>query len=244
MSDTDETCRIIRRHIDNVRSWNIAALAEDYATDALMISQTAKIKGRQAIAASFSKAPPVTGLVIDTETYDGTTGLIVYHCDAFAFATDTFVVRDGQIALQTVAVQTGGARAVASRWAEHLQSGRVMEAMALLDPHVRYEIIGTTPLSGVYEGMQEFASRLMTSMANFPQPPRVRCETVVADCERAVVLGSGKGEGPFGRYDQRHYAWSMRVADGRIVEVVEFLDTSLVETAAFGSQLIRIEDSP
>ena len=136
---------------------------------------------------------------------------------------------------------TAETRRVAHRWAERIQGERPAEAMALLDPDVRYEIIGTTPLSGVYQGLDDVMNRLVASMATFPQPPRVRCEAVVADGDRAVVLGSGVGEGPYGRYDQPRYAWSMRICAGRIVEVVGFLDTLLVETAAYGAKLVRRE---
>jgi len=240
MTLSGATRTTMRRHIDNVRGWDLPALADDYAADAVMLSPAGAARGREAIMAAFRAAQPVTGLAIASETFDGEHALIVYRADGIPFATDSFVVREGKIVLQTVSVQTQNeARAVADAWAGHIEAGRGMQAMELLAPDARYEIIGTTPLSGVYSGFADVMHRLMAHIGQFPRPPEARCEAVIADGDRAVVLGSGLGEGPYGPYRQPHYAWAMRVTDGRIVELVEYLDTVMVETSAFGSRVVR-----
>ena len=133
---------------------------------------------------------------------------------------------------------TGDARRTAQRWADLLTVGKAGEALGLLAENVRYEMIGKTPISGVFNGLADFMHRLVPVIAAFPVPPVVRCTTVIADGDRAVVLGSGRGEGPHGPYIQDHYAWVMRVENDRIVEMTEFVDTVELEQAAFGRRLV------
>lgn len=129
------------------------------------------------------------------------------------------------------------AREVAQLWADLLTAGNAGAALDLLADDVRYEMIGTTPISGVCHGKAEFLSRVAAVVGGFPEPPAVRCTNVIADGDRAVVLGAGRGRGPHGPYVQGHYAWAMRVAGGRVVEMIEFVDTVALELAAFGRRL-------
>jgi ketosteroid isomerase-like protein len=239
-ADAKHTQCVIRTHIENVKSWDLAAIAADYADDAIFMMNSCSIRGREAIMRSFARAPRLTGLVVDSERYEDDLGIIVYHHDDCEFAADTFVVRNGQIARQSsVVAWPAEARVVARQWAAHLQAGQGEEAIQLLADDAVFTIIGSTPLSGQYAGRDDVMARLVPALTRFPIPPKARCETVIAQGDRAVVLGSGQGTGPFGPYDQPHYAWALRVKEGRITELTEYLDTVAIETAAFGTQLIR-----
>ena len=53
-----------------------------------------------------------------------------------------------------------------------------------------------------------------------------------------VALGRGKAMTIHGLPYDNDYAFVFRVRNGKIVEVAEFLDTALVETAAYGRKLV------
>jgi ketosteroid isomerase-like protein len=65
------------------------------------------------------------------------------------------------------------------------------------------------------------------------------CEETIAEGERVVALAGGKGTAkPSGEPYQNRYVFVYRVREGRIVEVSEYLDTALVETALYGKRLV------
>jgi ketosteroid isomerase-like protein len=53
-----------------------------------------------------------------------------------------------------------------------------------------------------------------------------------------VLLAAGDGIGAAGPYHQPYYAFSMRAENGEIAEIIEFLDTTMVDTALFGRKLV------
>jgi ketosteroid isomerase-like protein len=88
----------------------------DYTEDSVFIAQGRQARGLDAIRAGYQRlmegGPFTHGtfeLTVDDEQIAGEIGYLVWHADckgvAMPFATDTFVVRDGKITAQTVAVK-------------------------------------------------------------------------------------------------------------------------------------------
>jgi len=74
--------------------------------------------------------------------------------------------------------------------------------------------------------------------ASSTRPLTLALGELIAEGERVVALARGSAKTVTGaRYDN-DYAFVFRVRGGKIVEVNEFLDTALVETAAYGKKLV------
>jgi uncharacterized protein len=68
-------------------------------------------------------------------------------------------------------------------------------------------------------------------------------DELIGEGERVVALARGKAKTIHGlRYDNEH-AFVFRGKDGKITEVAEYLDTVLVESAAYGKRLVGAEDA-
>ena len=98
------TADILERHMAALAKGDVDALMADYADDAVMISGSDPLRGRDAIQGMFkaiSANPPK--IVEDVRVIEGDFAYIVWHSDQMPFGTDSFVVRDGKIVCQTVA---------------------------------------------------------------------------------------------------------------------------------------------
>ena len=127
------------------------------------------------------------------------------------------------------------AERIARTFATAIEEMRFLDAFSLLDEEGQYHVIGTTPASGIYHGPKDIFERLIPVLAGFDSPPAVRFSEVIVQGERAVLLGSGKGVGPTGPYDQPYYAFVLKVVDGRLMEMIEFMDTQMLVSAVFGA---------
>lgn len=129
----------------------------------------------------------------------------------------------------------GETEALARTFAGHLAAQRFAEAFGMLAKDGTYTVIGTTPASGVYNGRDDLFARLVPVLSGFSEPPVVTFEEPIVQGDRAVLVGSGRGIGPTGVYEQPHYAFVMRAADGAFAEITEFMDTQMLQSAVFGT---------
>jgi ketosteroid isomerase-like protein len=114
VTTTADTQAIIDRHWQALIRGDIPALLADYADDAVLITAaTGVIKGRAAIGDILtffvSSIIPAasTAFSLDLTHTEGALGYIVWKAESgthrIAFSSDTFVVIDGHITLQTSA---------------------------------------------------------------------------------------------------------------------------------------------
>jgi ketosteroid isomerase-like protein len=104
--------------------------------------------------------------------------------------------------------------------------------MASLGEDVRWTIIGTTTWSGTYDGKRAVRDELMRPLfAQFADryintATRILAEddVVVIECRGKVTTKAGKP------YDQT-YCYVCRLADGKVRELTEYLDTEVVSSA-------------
>lgn len=130
-------------------------------------------------------------------------------------------------------------RELAGKLALAFEELRFADAFNMLAEDGTYTVIGTTKASGTYHGRSDVFARLVPVLSTFTSPPVLKFSNIVVDGDRAVLLASGEGTGPTGPYHQPYYAFSIRVANGEIVEIVEFMDTTMLDTAAFGKKLVE-----
>ena len=99
------TAEVLEHHMAALAAGDLDAIMSDYAEDAVLISGANTLRGREAITQMFKAVaanPPK--LQEDVRSVEGEVAYIAWHSDQIAFGTDTFVVRNGQIVCQTVAV--------------------------------------------------------------------------------------------------------------------------------------------
>jgi uncharacterized protein len=128
-------------------------------------------------------------------------------------------------------------KTIVRRFFDTLCSGDFERAFAGMTEDATWSVIGTTAVSGTLDktGM---LTKQVPMLASFKEPPVVGVDEIIADGDRAVVLAHCKGVGPTGPYEQKRYAFILRVRDGLVAEVVEYLDTVAVETAICGNKLV------
>jgi len=109
---------------------------------------------------------------------------------------------------------------------------------ALLDTmadDARWTIIGTTRFSGTYEGKQQIIEKLLAPLAaeidgGFSLTP----ENFLADGNFVVMQARGQATTRTGKPYNNIYCMVYRLANGKIQEGTEYLDTEVL-TSAFGS---------
>ena len=129
-------------------------------------------------------------------------------------------------------------REVAEKFIDRIEGLNFLEAFGMLAADGHYTVIGTTKASRTYNGRQDLFDNLIPLLSTFVEPPKLAFDRPVVDGDRAVLLAKGGGRGPTGPYDQPYYAFVTRVRGDEFVEIIEFMDTTMLETAIFGKKLV------
>jgi ketosteroid isomerase-like protein len=115
---------------------------------------------------------------------------------------------------------------------QHLAEGNGREFVALMAEDFRWTIKGTTAWSRTYEGKTAVIEELLGPlMAQFSGRYRNTAQRMVAEDDFVVVQCQGNAETKAGaRYDNE-YCYVCRFEGGELRELVEYLDTALVDAA-------------
>lgn len=97
---------------------------------------------------------------------------------------------------------------------------------------IAWTIIGSTPWSTTYRGKAAVLEKLLGPLnAQLAGRNTITAHRFTAEDDRVVVEGRGHNTTKAGaRYDNR-YCWVFRFHEGRVVEIVEYADTALIESA-------------
>lgn len=126
--------------------------------------------------------------------------------------------------------------ALVTRYYEALAEGDFDALAALHSDDVVFNLVGSTPVSGRWEGKAEcfgpvvadgVIGKLVADTIRFSRQWRIMC----ADDERVVGLMRGGGMGTNGHEYLQTYCQVLTIRDGLIVQLHEFFDTALVELA-------------
>lgn len=126
--------------------------------------------------------------------------------------------------------------AVATRFYEALAAGDFDALAALHSDDIIFNLVGTTPVSGRWEGKDVcfgpvvadgVIGKLVAETIRFSREWRIMC----ADENCVVGLMRGGGLAKNGHDYSQTYCQIMTIRDGLIAELHEFFDTALVELA-------------
>ena len=107
--------------------------------------------------------------------------------------------------------------------------------VALMTEDFAWVIEGRSRFSRRYEGKEAVRKELLQPLFDaFATPYRFTIDEVIGEGDRVVVLGRGEVRTKTGFDYNNSYCFVLRMAEGRLVELREYLDTALVERV-FGS---------
>ncbi len=102
---TDETRTVVEHHMAALDSGDIDAVMEDYTDDSVFIINMGGVfTGREAIRPFFEASAGMPGFTEIASFAEGDAYYVTWSADGIQLGSDTIVVRDGKIALQTVVV--------------------------------------------------------------------------------------------------------------------------------------------
>ena len=115
-----------------------------------------------------------------------------------------------------------------------LSKGNTEAFLGSIADDVRYTIIGTTKYSGTFNGKEELINKLLGPLtAQLEGGIAVTPDNLIADGDYVAMQARGKARSKNGRSYNNTYCHVFRIANGKVQEVTEYLDTELV-TSAFG----------
>ncbi len=97
---------------------------------------------------------------------------------------------------------------------------------------VAWRIIGSTAWSKTYRGKQEVLTELLQPLnAQFANRNIIAAHRFVAEDDYVVVEARGQNVTKSGRQYQNTYCWVFRFLHGKVIELIEYADTALMESA-------------
>lgn len=116
-----------------------------------------------------------------------------------------------------------------------LSKGNGVPFVESLADDICWTIIGSTKYSGTYRGKQAVLNELLKPLfARFADQYTNTAHRFIAEDDYVVVECRGRVTTKSGAPYNNTYCWVCRVADGKLQELTEYLDTELV-TAALGA---------
>lgn len=112
---------------------------------------------------------------------------------------------------------------------DELAAGNGQPFMDTLADEARWMAIGTSTWSRTYEGKARIVAELMRPLfSQFADQYRARATRIVAEDDIVVVEARGQVMTKSGQPYNQTYCYVMRLAEGRVQELTEYLDTDLV----------------
>ena len=110
-----DTGQVLNHHLQALGHGNLAEILDDYVEDSVLITPERTIKGLSGIRSAFEGflsglfKPGTYELTFDARHVHGEVAYIVWHAKCasadIALGTDTFMVKDGKILVQTFAAK-------------------------------------------------------------------------------------------------------------------------------------------
>ncbi len=111
----------------------------------------------------------------------------------------------------------------------------------LLDKGVVVDVFGTTPISGIYRGVEQVKHILISTSAERFECAQVEIQEFIGSKERVAALivitgQSIKGQAYNEKSDPDGFVFNVR--DGKITEIRAYPDTTLIETVLFNNAYV------
>jgi ketosteroid isomerase-like protein len=118
---------------------------------------------------------------------------------------------------------------------EELSKGNSEPLVAAMADDFRWTVTGTTPWSRTYDGKQAVLTELFGPLrARISGRLKTTAHRLIAEGEYVVVEARGNNTTRDGLVYNNSYCFVFRLADSRLKEVTEYMDTDLVRTALAG----------
>jgi uncharacterized protein len=115
-----------------------------------------------------------------------------------------------------------------------LSKGNAEAFLGAMADDVRFTIIGTSKYSSTYNGKQDVINRLLAPLgAQLEGGLTIIPDNFIAEGDFVAMQAHGKSMSKNGKPYNNTYCQVFRIANGKVQEMTEYLDTELV-TAAFG----------
>lgn len=128
-------------------------------------------------------------------------------------------------------MRTESNRALLHAIFDGLASGDSQPFLSALSEDFTWIAIGTTDWSGAYRGRDVVRGELLRPLMSRFKSSRNRAERILVDGDWAAVQCRGTAETVEGKRYDNTYCWVVRLHDGLMVEVTEYLDTKLLHEA-------------
>jgi len=115
-----------------------------------------------------------------------------------------------------------------------LSKGNAPAFLNAMADDVRFTIMGTTKYSGTFNGKQELVNKVLQPLTSQLEGGlTITPENFIADGDFVAMQARGKSTTKSGKPYNNTYCQVFRIANGKVQELTEYLDTELV-TSAFG----------
>ena len=114
-TQVSDTAQVLSHHLRALGSGKLDEVLDDYVEDSVLITPDGPIKGLRGIRAAFEGflsglfKPGTYELALDARHVDGQAAYILWHAKCasadIVMGTDTFIVKDGKITVQTYAAK-------------------------------------------------------------------------------------------------------------------------------------------
>jgi ketosteroid isomerase-like protein len=114
-TEVTDTAQVLSHHLRALGTGNLDEVLDDYVEDSVLITPDGPIKGLRGIRATFEGflsglfKPGTYEIVLDSRHVDGEVAYVTWHAKCasadITLGTDTFVVKDGKILVQTFAAK-------------------------------------------------------------------------------------------------------------------------------------------
>lgn len=107
--------------------------------------------------------------------------------------------------------------------------GDMDSCFSLISDDICWTNIGTTSLSGTFRGKQELQEKLLGPLfGRLKAGISTQVHNLIAEGDYVVAQTSGRAETLDGQPYNNSYCWIVRIRDGKISEVTEYMDTALI----------------
>ena len=113
---------------------------------------------------------------------------------------------------------------------DQLATGNGQPFMDMLADDARWTAIGSSPWSRTYVGKQAIVDELMRPLfRQFADQYTARAIRIIAEDDFVVVEARGQVNTKAGAPYNQTYCYVLRLSDGKVRELTEYLDTALVD---------------
>jgi ketosteroid isomerase-like protein len=115
---------------------------------------------------------------------------------------------------------------------EEISKGNPALLMESLADDIRWTIIGTTALSGTFNGKQEITEKLAVPLrARVDGPIVFTLDDFIAEGDQVVMRARGRATAKNGKPYNNSYCIVARIVGGKITEMTDYVDTALIDSA-------------